>query len=171
LLLVAFGLVLIAGGRLWLGLALVGIGRICDILDGAAAEVTGTKSPLGEALDASFDKIEAFAALIILAAVGALPWGVAVAVLAHNIFVAAVSLVARYRRLRIHPLAAGKITGFIEWIAIMAFIARAAAHGHAFAIAAGTVGYLLTAAALVLGVYAAIGYTRAALGGTAPRTP
>src|SRR5690349_11384075 len=59
ILLVGIGLAAINRQHIWKGLVLLAMGRLCDILDGSAAEYTGTKSPLGEAVDASLDKIAA----------------------------------------------------------------------------------------------------------------
>src|SRR6478609_9535796 len=61
---VVFGLVLLLQGQSWAGVALLVIGRLLDIVDGAVAEATGTKSPLGEIVDASFDKLSTVLTII-----------------------------------------------------------------------------------------------------------
>jgi phosphatidylglycerophosphate synthase len=54
---VTSGLIDIHRGETRKGTYKVGAGRLLDILDGIVADVTKTKSPLGEALDATVDKI------------------------------------------------------------------------------------------------------------------
>src|SRR5579862_7066069 len=64
--LVATGLKNIATGETAKGVIQVGAGRAADLLDGTAAEATGTKSPIGEAVDVGVDKAELVAAVPIL---------------------------------------------------------------------------------------------------------
>src|SRR5260370_1427998 len=61
------GLVLITVNSVLLGTLLVIIGRMADILDGIVAEMTHTKSPLGELIDATIDKMILLAAIVVLA--------------------------------------------------------------------------------------------------------
>ena len=73
--LVGFGLVLGGSGYIfahayWWGLMLMLGGRLLDIADGWVAERTGTKSPLGEALDAGLDKVGGILALAVLVVTG-----------------------------------------------------------------------------------------------------
>jgi cardiolipin synthase len=73
---VVYGLSILLLHQYWLGLLLIGAGRALDILDGIVAEATGTKSPLGEAFDATFDKLGTAATLVIFGIAGIAPWWV-----------------------------------------------------------------------------------------------
>jgi phosphatidylglycerophosphate synthase len=123
---VALGLWYIGRGRLWSGLVTVGIGRLLDIADGALAERTGTKSPLGESVDATLDKLVVFAALIVFAVAGILPAPVALLVGFENAVTAVLSLAAKSLRRRIQPVRAGKLGTAVEWGALLFFVLGAA---------------------------------------------
>lgn len=157
--LVLLGLVCIWQGQLWAGLALVAFGRICDLLDGGIAHKTGTKSPLGEATDATCDKIGAFATLVVFAAAGMLAWPAALLIGLQNLTNSLVALVAKRRRYGLHPLVAGKVATAGEWVALLGF-ALAAALGAAHTSTLGITSYALLSAALMLGAYATVGYVR-----------
>src|SRR4051794_15939162 len=57
---VFYGLYLIAHSQIVTGILTVLAGRAADIIDGYIAHRTGTKSPLGEAVDVTIDKITIF---------------------------------------------------------------------------------------------------------------
>jgi phosphatidylglycerophosphate synthase len=113
--LVLKGLMDIAEGRTIVGTAEIGIGRICDIVDGFAADATGTKSPKGEALDASIDKVEIAAALATLAFCGLVPVPEAVLIGAQNAANIGISAAAKARERTIHPSKWGKLATLAQW--------------------------------------------------------
>jgi phosphatidylglycerophosphate synthase len=155
---VGLGLILVGQNKLWHGLILIAIGRLCDIVDGVVAERTGTKSPLGEAVDASFDKLAAFASLIVFAAVGIIPWFFALLIGLQNGLTAMLSLTAKSQKRTVHPVSAGKIGGAIEWVALLCFV-LVALHIHWLT----TVAYTLAVISIVLNGAATTYYVRTML--------
>jgi len=153
--LILAGLALVLRGDLALGTFIVGIGRLGDAIDGTVAAKTNTKSPLGRALDAILDKIGALLALVIFTAHDVLPVWVAGAIMAQNLANVAIGLYAPWRRTTIlNPTPAGKIATAGFWVAIITFVAARLLDNPL--IAAGA--YILTALALLLGVYASVDY-------------
>lgn len=160
--LVAAGLWCIVQGNVLGGTGLVAAGRLCDILDGMVAASTGTKSPLGEATDAGFDKLSAITALIVLGVEHIVPrWAVAI-IGAQNMTNVIIGIIGRHRRLLVHPVRTGKIATALEWAAFLCFI-----------MTTGTSAmwqwpaYILTGAALLLGIHATISYRRKLCGAPA----
>jgi cardiolipin synthase (CMP-forming) len=120
--LVIAGLVSIVNHDLITGFWLIVIGRLCDLIDGAVAHRTGTKSPLGEAVDASFDKIGALGVLILFAAREIVPWWAIVLVGVQNIANIVIGYLGRRRKLSIHPELAGKLSTAFLWVSFFTFI-------------------------------------------------
>lgn len=119
---VVAGLVLIAQRQYVVGLTLVAAGRLCDLLDGWLADRTGTKSPLGETFDATADKLETAAALIILTAAGIVPWGVSLALFLAQLMISLVAMAAVRRGVRLHPSRLGKLGMASAWLALGGFV-------------------------------------------------
>jgi phosphatidylglycerophosphate synthase len=157
--LVCVGLVFVAQQRLWAGFTVIAVGRIFDILDGIAADRTGTKSHIGEAVDAGFDKIAAFAALIVFTASHILPWPFAVAIGALSIITALFSLLADLLGRTIHPNIAGKVGTAVLWAALAGFVLGAASHKQVWNDVAG----ILAIVAIALSTSATIHYMHGAL--------
>lgn len=160
-------LVLAGLGAMWqgqymLGFVLLTIGRICDIADGTVAHATRTKSPLGEAVDATCDKISAFATLIVFAAASLLWWPAAVLIGVQNLLNSYIGLIGKQRRYRLHPLPTGKISTAGEWGALLLF-GLLAALGQSHTGPYGIAAYSLLGASLLLGVHATAGYIRSFL--------
>lgn len=160
--LVGVGLFYIVQNRLWLGLILLGIGRLLDLVDGAVADYTKTKSPLGEIIDATLDKIAAFAALGVFIYTGIIPIALALIIGLENAITAILSLVAKSLKRTIHPVRAGKFGGAVEWAAFIGLAIGAAAGsdtdaGRAFTVAS----YGLAVVSILLNGYAAIKYAQA----------
>lgn len=156
---VGAGLAYIPQGRLWLGFILMGIGRVLDVLDGFLAEKTGTKSPLGESLDATLDKLAVFAALLVFTGVGILPWPFALLIGLENAATSLVSLVAKSLRQVIHPGRAGKVGTAIEWLALLGFVLGVAVHAsfaHIFTYGA----FILALISIVMNGYAGVRYAK-----------
>lgn len=96
-------------------IALIIIGRLADIADGFAAHQTGTKSPLGEIIDATVDKILAFAAVIALALGELAPVLIIAAILIYSVTNSAISATAKFRNIPLHPSREGKLAGAACW--------------------------------------------------------
>lgn len=147
------GLMYILQEQYWLGAVYIGIGRLLDIADGQAAEYTKTKSPLGEQLDAGFDKLATVLILIALPAASVLPWSLAIALLAPHVAIAAYSAyrIAHFQQL--HPSKFGKISMALAWVSLVALLV-----GHAVAADKTTVlhiiGYITAASSIAYGVAA-----------------
>jgi phosphatidylglycerophosphate synthase len=120
--LVVAGFVLVLQDKLLLAVILVTIGRIADLLDGYAADKTGTKSPIGEAWDAGVDKLElAIAVPVLLFTPYASPILV-ICLLLHLAINVALFFAARRAGKRIHPTRAGKLSTATAWIAAGLFV-------------------------------------------------
>lgn len=145
--------------HLWTGLALIALGRLGDLLDGAIAHKTGTKSPLGEAVDATCDKIGAFATLVVFAGAGLLWWPAALLIGLQNLINALIALIAKRRKYGLHPLVTGKIATAGEWIALLGF-ALTAALSLEHTSELGIASYTILGVSLTLGGYATLGYAR-----------
>lgn len=139
------------------------LGRICDLLDGWLADKTGTKSPLGEVLDVAFDKISVFVTVVVLLAANLIPlWMVTLLVLPH-IGVAAIGLLAYFRRRLLHVSRLGKISMGFGWIYLLVWIVSTAVS----AALSGLTGRMLIIAGMlalglsvVTGVASFLGYVR-----------
>ena len=97
-------------------------GRLLDIADGYAAEWTKTKSPFGEALDESVDKIALFLVAIVLLVKQLVPSWVLYVMLAHGLFNVILTIIALLRKRRFYPSFLGKLAVWFEWVAITAFL-------------------------------------------------
>jgi phosphatidylglycerophosphate synthase len=155
--LVFAGLVLVVSHDYLPGLTAVLLGRLCDMLDGIVADRTGTKSPFGEGVDASLDKLGALATLIVLAAEDIVPWPVALIVGAQNVANSVIALIAKLRHVHLHPLTEGKLGTAGQWIGLAGFMAIAGIGPRSdwmwLALSYGVLG-----ASLVVGAYATVRY-------------
>lgn len=164
--LVGAGLIDVARGKSLKGVVKIGAGRVLDMADGAGAELTGTKSPIGEAMDAGADKAEVFAAVPVLAIRGMLPKKAGALILGRNVANAAMTLVAKHRGVEIHPSEEGKYAMFGEWGAMgMYAFSYLAERVEDPALARGfeLAGHLSLAATTFLGGKALVGYAGDAL--------
>lgn len=143
------------------GIIEVGQGRLKDVLDGLAAEITETKSPLGEAVDATLDKVAVAAAIPVLAKKDIISKKFAVGVLAQNGANTVLTAIAKKRGREIHADESGKLsTGFL-WGAIgCKGLAKAAREYNRPVVATGLdiLGHATTAIYAVLGAKATAGY-------------
>lgn len=121
-LLVVAGLLLLLRHRLWEGALLVVAGRLADLADGFVAQRVRTKSPLGEAVDATIDKLGALLALGAFAIADLAPLWVLTAIALLNIVNTTVSLAARRHGTVIHPSAAGKQATAAQWMLLALYI-------------------------------------------------
>lgn len=157
IILVLFGLSEIIYQDYWSGALLLLMGRLLDIADGKVAEVTGTKSPLGELLDASVDKISTFLTVAVLYYVAIAPRTVLVVLLLPHIAIAAIAFISFMRNKEIHPNLAGKLSMALVWLAMIGFVfVRAGQIDDT-----GVIASLVSAVAVlsvILGIYALYRY-------------
>lgn len=116
------GLALVLRGNYGVGLALVVAGRLCDLLDGWLASRTGTKSPLGEIIDAGADKIGILAAAAVLVIVDIVPLWFVVALVGLQFLIALASRIAWDRGRALHPSEVGKVGMAAAWLGISLFM-------------------------------------------------
>jgi len=156
--LVAWGLWRLAGGDYLNALGLLVLGRAFDLLDGFAADKTGTKSPLGEALDAGIDKLATFVTLAVFGLAQIAPWWLIIAIVLPHTTIAAITL-ARYGKREIHPSRTGKLSMATAWAALAGFVIVRAFPVSGVDILVVAV-YGLAGLSIVLGANAAAGYAR-----------
>lgn len=146
------------------GVILLTVGRLADILDGILAQRTGTKSPLGEAVDAGFDKIGALASLIVLAVEGLLPWPVAVVIGLQSIANILLALYARSKKSVIHPSRIGKLSAVGIWAVILLFALCKPLQDYSVSFANGLKDfcYVFAIAAIAFSLMATYGYAKSA---------
>lgn len=152
--LVMIGLLQLVAGEYVAGGVLVIVGRLLDLVDGWLAELTQTKSPLGELMDAVADKIETLAAVAVLFVAEVAPLWVLLALVVPHLFIAGIALVGRVNRLQIHPSRLGKISMALLWVVVFGFIILSIADNTMI----GTVVYTVALLTIVLTVYAAAQY-------------
>jgi len=161
--LVVRGLYALSHGQLIGGTAALLIGRLADILDGLAAELTKTKSPLGEGVDATVDKILIVAALYVLIDKQLLPLVVGLVMAVHAAYAIGVSSVARKLRVHLHPSRAGKLGALFEWTCVgfylLSDILKHLQHRISLAHAAAVICFV---AFVVAAFISSLNYTRTA---------
>jgi cardiolipin synthase (CMP-forming) len=121
-LMVMYGLYAIANDSLGIGIIAIACGRIADILDGYIAEYTATKSPLGEALDATIDKLVLASTLVVLLFIGSLPLAAGVIMAGHGVYNSIIAVAAWLQKIRLQPSRYGKYATGIEWGAVAFFL-------------------------------------------------
>lgn len=96
------------GDEMKRGIRKVGIGRAIDIIDGIVADKTGTKSPLGEAVDATIDKLAMAGIVSVFVKKDIISKSTAKHILVQNIANIAITGVGRLNGAELHPSASGK---------------------------------------------------------------
>ena len=153
LLIVLYGLFALLVGEYWTGLIALAVGRLLDIVDGMVAQQTGTKSPLGELLDAAVDKIGTLLTIIVLFIAGISFWWLIALLLLPQLIIPFVTLYKRSKNKKIHPTRAGKLSMASLWVSIVGLIlikALALEMFHPTAI----VVYVISVISFKLGLYA-----------------
>jgi phosphatidylglycerophosphate synthase len=108
-LMVVSGLVdIYSGDKERRGIWKVGVGRLIDVIDGVVADKTGTKSPLGEAVDASVDKLAMAGIVGVFVRREIITKQTAKHILAQNISNIAITGLARSTGADLHPSSSGK---------------------------------------------------------------
>lgn len=148
---VIYGLVAILNSHFWLGLILLALGRLLDIVDGVVAEATQTKSPLGEMVDATIDKVGTLLTIIVLFVAQVTYWWVIVALLIPQIIIPIVIFYKRQKGIKVHPTRPGKLSMALAWVGIVGLlVARALSTVPVIAIVVD----IIIVASLILGLYA-----------------
>lgn len=143
------------------GILLVIVGRLADIADGILADRSKTKSPLGEAVDATMDKFTAAGVLIIFVHDAMLPLIPALCIAVQLGLNAALALYARVRHITMHPSKFGKISAFIAWGALLLFPVASRLHaGSIIRLLIETLAYALFGIFVILGSLATVAYLR-----------
>jgi cardiolipin synthase (CMP-forming) len=160
LVLVILGLIEIANSNYISGALLIAVGRLFDILDGFVAELTKTKSPLGEIIDTTVDKICVFTALIAIAILGVLPFLVIAGMVFINLWISLTAIISRHRQIDMHPSLTGKLATATIWISLVLFLFAKAFEEQAVLLT--VLSYILFAVFLALGSLSATNYSKAA---------
>ena len=161
--LVVRGLYCLAHGQLISGTATLLVGRLADILDGLVAELTKTKSPLGEGVDATVDKILIVATLYVLIDKQLLPLVVGVVMAVHAAYAIGVSTIARKLHVDLHPSRAGKLGATLEWTSVGFYLlSDILAHNLRSTSLAHAVAVICFVAFAVAAVVSSLNYTRTA---------
>jgi len=120
--LVVYGLYLLSHDALAAGIIALGAGRVFDIADGWAARRTHTKSPLGEAADATADKLLMGIAVIALLNMQLLPLWAAIILVAQSAYNSLLIIPAGRLGISLHPSQQGKLGTFFAWSSVALWI-------------------------------------------------
>lgn len=105
------------------GFVLLSLGLTSDFFDGSIAHATGTKSQLGEAIDAGKDKLVVRKALPILVRHAIMPKDTASAFEKQGIANAAIAVTAKVKGVELHPSLTGKLTSMTQAMTIGGYCA------------------------------------------------
>ena len=158
-----FGLVMYGLGALlqeayWVGLIALGVGRLLDVVDGAVAQLTGTKSPLGELVDATIDKFGTLFTIAVFYIAGISFWWLITALLLPQILISLIVLYKRIKNQKVHPTLSGKLSMGALWVALVGLVVMKAltlAATHPFSVGV----YAVSVISVGLGLYALWQYT------------
>ncbi|MBC7581473.1 CDP-alcohol phosphatidyltransferase family protein [Aeromicrobium sp.] len=104
-----------------LGVSLLLVGRLADLFDGVVADYTGTKSPIGEAVDATADKVVLAASVMTLWIIQLLPTAVFGFLALHAVYNVLLFGWALFTAQRLHPSRNGKLAAALEWVVVLLF--------------------------------------------------
>jgi len=155
--LVLLGIWLINQNQLWLGLSFLVFGRLCDLFDGIVADQTKTKSPLGEVLDAGFDKFGTLASLVGLCTAHIINVLILLVVLLPNLSNSLITITGNRRGMVLHVSQNGKLFMATSWMALVGYVLAAALKLN-FSSWLGLLASCLLIISLVLGLLASKGY-------------
>ncbi len=154
------GLVYLFNDQLTTGLIFIIIGRCADILDGIVAEYTKTKSPLGEAIDASIDKTLIIAAVITLFIKHLLPVLIITIMIIQAVYNSGVSVVAKGLNAQLHPSRTGKLSAVFEWSTVGLYLLAHIIHTSRHATIIRSLGVICFCLFVILALISSINYTR-----------
>jgi phosphatidylglycerophosphate synthase len=161
LLSVPLGLIIIVRDHHYIsGVIILALGRLCDMIDGWLADKTGTKSPLGEKVDATFDKASTGLAVAVLAVSGILPWWALALLILPHLVISALALTVLRRGKVIHPSRAGKLSMAAGWLSLLVFVAAEGVNGGVPGTALVLLAYILLGVSVLMSIAALIGYDR-----------
>ncbi len=119
---VIYGLMALLQQHFWTGLIALAVGRLLDVVDGFVAERTGTKSPLGELLDATIDKIGTILTIIMFYVAGISFWWLITVLLLPQVLIPLVIFYKRSRKIKTHPTRVGKLSMASLWVSLVGLI-------------------------------------------------
>jgi phosphatidylglycerophosphate synthase/diacylglycerol kinase family enzyme len=164
------GIIIVGWGAAYLhqqsflnGLFLVALGRLADVFDGIVAEVTGTKSPLGEALDAALDKLAILLVLVIFVEQNIIPLPALAAIVTLHVLIALLGVIAKLRKREFHANQYGKLSMAAVWIALIAYGLATLPAGQPAEVATATLANVSCLLAILLGILALNSYAVTAL--------
>lgn len=120
--LVVVGFLQFGDGVTLTGLLYITVGRFADIVDGYIAHKTGTKSPFGEIVDTTVDKVMILFSLLIIALFNLIPALFTAAIIVQSFLNAGASLAGRRKGFVIHPSQYGKLATFLAWFTIISYL-------------------------------------------------
>ncbi len=123
LIIILIGLGLILQARYEAGMVLLVIGRLLDVADGVVADKTGTKAPLGEALDAGVDKIVTFLTIISFYVAHVAHWSVITVLILPQVITLGIIFYLHRIGKAVHPTRIGKLSMAMLWISIIGLLA------------------------------------------------
>jgi cardiolipin synthase (CMP-forming) len=156
-LIVLFGINEIIDQNYWLALYALIIGRFFDVVDGWAAHLTQTKSPLGELLDAGLDKVGTFMTIVVLYSYHVAPSWILLALALPHIFIATITFSAIHLQKHLHPSTRGKISMASGWLSLLGFVSIAGANLSPHSILSIST-YVIACISIGIGMSATIGY-------------
>lgn len=148
---VVYGLIVILQGWYLIGLLLLAGGRLLDVADGLVADITKTKSPLGELFDAVADKAGTILTVFVLIIAGIAPWWVIVALILPQLVISGIVFYKHHKRIRVHPTRQGKISMALVWVGVVGLVIAKEIGGF---VALEIVTYSVILLSLALGSYA-----------------
>jgi phosphatidylglycerophosphate synthase len=154
---VLYGVMGILGHHYWTALVALAGGRLFDIADGWLAETTGTKSPLGEMLDAGLDKIGTALTVVAMFVAGVAEMWQLLALFVPQVIIALISFIQINRGRKVHPSRTGKNSMFVAWVSLLGLIIVGALQLPANSIPALAIDALVIGSA-GMALYAAYGY-------------
>jgi phosphatidylglycerophosphate synthase/diacylglycerol kinase family enzyme len=145
LIVVIYGSIKLAHGDLLPGLILISLGRVADLADGYAAQLTRTKSRFGEIVDTTCDKLGLFVVVVAMVVGHVAPWFVIAPIALYHVYLAGFALLWG-QRYHLHTTRYGKLATAASWLAVLAAIF------HTYKPSAATLVLAIVSGALFVGL-------------------
>lgn len=116
--LVALGVYLLYEEVYFYGFLYIATGRVLDLVDGAIAHKTGTKSHIGEAFDSIADKLAVLIVVVGYSMFNIMPFVYLALFLALQLITSISVGVIKRRGSNVHTPKIGKIASFLMWISV-----------------------------------------------------
>lgn len=120
--LVIYGNVMIFRTEYITGLVFLAAGRLLDVADGLVAELTSTKSLIGEAFDAISDKVGTLLTVTTLVLAGITLWWLILVLALPQITAILAAVYSRRLGKVVHPTWQGKISMATLWLAVVSMV-------------------------------------------------